>query len=128
MLDFASVVGQKPLCATNPVASRPPAATPGPVPACSVPVPVRLILSWLRSSLPQGKPRPVVTWLKDGVPLEDRSVGTRTSEVDSILFIRSAERRHSGTYTLSVQIENMLDSADIRIQVVGGSHRLAVLD
>lgn len=73
------------------------------------------------SSCSQGKPRPVATWLKDGVPLEDRSVGTRTSEVDSILFIRSAERGHSGTYTLSVQIENMLDSADIRIQVVGQS-------
>lgn len=66
----------------------------------------------------QGKPRPVATWQKDGVPLEDRSVGTRTSEVDSILFIRSAERGHSGRYTLSVQIENMCDSADINIQVV----------
>lgn len=69
----------------------------------------------------QGKPRPAVTWFKDGAPLEDRSVGTRTSEVDTILFIRSAERAHSGTYTLSVQIENMLDSADIRIQVIGQS-------
>uniref|UniRef100_A0A3Q2U2T4 Myosin-binding protein C, fast-type n=1 Tax=Fundulus heteroclitus TaxID=8078 RepID=A0A3Q2U2T4_FUNHE len=66
----------------------------------------------------QGKPRPMVTWFKDGALLEDRSVGTRTSEVDSILFIRSAERRHSGTYTLSVQIDNMADSADINIQVV----------
>ncbi|XP_040919048.1 myosin binding protein Ca isoform X3 [Toxotes jaculatrix] len=66
----------------------------------------------------QGKPRPVVTWFKDGVLLEDKTVGTRTSEVDTILFIRSAERTHSGTYTLSVQIENMSDSADIQIQVV----------
>lgn len=48
-------------------------------------------------------------------------MGTRTSEVDSILFIRSAERGHSGKYTLSVQIENMCDSADINIQVVGES-------
>lgn len=46
-------------------------------------------------------------------------MGTRTSEVDTILFIRSVERGHSGTYTLSVQIENMVDSADISIQVVG---------
>ncbi|XP_028267436.1 myosin binding protein Ca isoform X4 [Parambassis ranga] len=66
----------------------------------------------------QGKPRPVVTWLKDDVLLEDKTVGTRTSEVDSILFIRSAERTHSGKYTLSVQIENVSDSADIYIQVV----------
>lgn len=48
-------------------------------------------------------------------------MGTRMSEVDSILFIRSAERGHSGKYTLSVQIENMCDSADINIQVVGES-------
>uniref|UniRef100_A0A669DHN5 Myosin binding protein Ca n=1 Tax=Oreochromis niloticus TaxID=8128 RepID=A0A669DHN5_ORENI len=68
--------------------------------------------------LGSGKPRPVVTWYKDGVPMEDRTVGTRTSEVDTILFIRSAERVHSGKYTLSVQIENMSDSADIHIQVV----------
>ncbi|XP_011476106.2 myosin-binding protein C, fast-type isoform X1 [Oryzias latipes] len=66
----------------------------------------------------QGKPRPVVTWFKDDVLLEDRSVGIRTSEVDTILFIRSAERTHSGKYTLSVQIENVSDSADIHIQVV----------
>lgn len=66
----------------------------------------------------QGKPRPVVNWLKDGVPLEDKTVGTRISEVDSILFIRTAERAHSGKYTLSVQIENMSDNADIYIQVV----------
>ncbi|XP_077411848.1 myosin binding protein Ca [Vanacampus margaritifer] len=66
----------------------------------------------------QGKPRPVATWSKDGKPLEDRSVGTRSSEVDSILFIRSAERVHSGTYTLAVQIENVEDRGEIRIQVV----------
>ncbi|CAG5897281.1 unnamed protein product [Menidia menidia] len=66
----------------------------------------------------QGKPRPVVTWFKDGALLEDKSVGIRTSDMDTILFIRSAERSHSGKYTLHVQIENMSDSADIEIQVV----------
>lgn len=62
-----------------------------------------------------------MTWFKDGVALDDKTVGTRTSEVDTILFIRSSERRHSGIYTLCVQIENMSDSADIHIQVVGTS-------
>ncbi|XP_030264633.1 myosin binding protein Ca isoform X7 [Sparus aurata] len=66
----------------------------------------------------QGKPRPIVTWFKDGALLEDNTVGTRTSDKDTILFIRTAERSHSGKYTLSVQIENMSDSADIHIQVV----------
>lgn len=67
----------------------------------------------------QGKPRPVATWSKDGVLLEDKTVGTRTSDVDAILFIRSAERTHSGKYTLSVRVEDTLDSADLHIQVVG---------
>ncbi|XP_068606483.1 myosin binding protein Ca [Brachionichthys hirsutus] len=66
----------------------------------------------------QGKPRPVVTWLKDGIPLDGKTVGTRTGDLDSILFIRSAERTHSGKYTLSVQIEDTLDTADIHIQIV----------
>ncbi|XP_071763687.2 myosin binding protein Ca [Centroberyx gerrardi] len=66
----------------------------------------------------QGKPRPVVTWFKDDVPLEDSTVGIRTSDVDTILFIRSAARVHSGKYTLSVQIENFMDNADIHIQIV----------
>ncbi|XP_067830594.1 myosin binding protein Ca isoform X2 [Heptranchias perlo] len=66
----------------------------------------------------QGKPRPVVTWLKDGQPLDAKQVSTRNSEVDTILFIRSAERAHSGKYELSVQIENLVDKATINIQVV----------
>lgn len=62
-----------------------------------------------------------MTWSKDGIPLDDKTVGIRTGDLDTILFIRSAERTHSGKYTLSVQIENMSDSADIHIQIVGWS-------
>ncbi|XP_018620241.1 myosin binding protein Ca isoform X4 [Scleropages formosus] len=66
----------------------------------------------------QGKPRPVVNWFKDDEPLDPKKVSVRTTEVDTILFIRSAERDHSGTYTLSVQIENMEDKASFEIRVV----------
>lgn len=60
-----------------------------------------------------------MTWLKDDAPLDPKLVNIRTSEVDTILFIRSSTREHSGKYTLSVKIENMEDKADIEIQIVG---------
>ncbi|XP_063798955.1 myosin-binding protein C, fast-type-like isoform X2 [Pseudophryne corroboree] len=66
----------------------------------------------------QGKPRPKVTWSKEGQPLDAKQVSVRTSDVDTILFIRSAERGHSGKYGLSVQIENMEDAATINIRIV----------
>ncbi|MCJ8738990.1 hypothetical protein PDJAM_G00041840 [Pangasius djambal] len=66
----------------------------------------------------QGKPHPVVSWFKDDAPLDPKLVNIRTTEVDTILFIRSATREHSGKYTLSVQIENMEDKVTIEIQIV----------
>ncbi|KAM9301716.1 myosin-binding protein C, cardiac-type [Gastrophryne carolinensis] len=66
----------------------------------------------------QGKPRPVVTWLKDGQPIDPKQVGIRNSEADTILFIRSSERHHSGQYTVKIQIENCEDTASIQIQIV----------
>ncbi|XP_030256467.1 myosin-binding protein C, fast-type-like isoform X35 [Sparus aurata] len=66
----------------------------------------------------QGKPRPVATWYKDGQPIDPKMVNVRSSNVDSILFIRSAERDHSGKYELVLQIENMEDRATIDIRII----------
>ncbi|XP_015270165.1 PREDICTED: myosin-binding protein C, fast-type isoform X2 [Gekko japonicus] len=77
----------------------------------------------------QGKPRPIVTWTKDGKPLDPKEVAIRTSDMDTILFIRSAARHHSGHYELSVQIENMEDKATIKIRIVekpGPAHNVMV--
>jgi len=66
----------------------------------------------------QGKPRPVATWFKDGQPLDPKMVNVRNSNVDSILFIRAAEREHSGMYELVLKIENMEDRASINIRII----------
>nr|XP_033481316.1 myosin-binding protein C, cardiac-type isoform X2 [Epinephelus lanceolatus] len=65
-----------------------------------------------------GKPRPKVTWSKDGEVLHPSFASVRNSEVDTILFIRKTERKHSGQYDLQVQIENVEDKASITLQIV----------
>lgn len=58
-------------------------------------------------------------WLKDGEPIDPKKVGVRNSNVDSVLFIRSAERENTGKYTLVLQVESMEDRATLDIRVVG---------
>ncbi|KAM6961862.1 myosin-binding protein C, slow-type isoform 8-T8 [Tautogolabrus adspersus] len=65
-----------------------------------------------------GKPRPKVTWLKEGNPIEPTHVSIRNTDCDSIIFIRKAERSHSGKYEMTVQVENHVDTAIIDIQIV----------
>ncbi|XP_051709081.2 myosin-binding protein C, cardiac-type [Oryctolagus cuniculus] len=65
----------------------------------------------------QGKPRPQVTWTKEGQPLASE-VNIRNSPTDTILFIRAARRDHSGTYQVAVRIENMEDKATLVLQIV----------
>ncbi|CAN8178623.1 unnamed protein product, partial [Coccothraustes coccothraustes] len=65
----------------------------------------------------QGKPRPQVTWTKEGGPLGE-DVHVRTSDRDTVFFIRAATRGHSGRYGLSVRIEGMEDTAEMRLRIV----------
>ncbi|XP_064432688.1 myosin-binding protein C, cardiac-type [Mirounga angustirostris] len=66
----------------------------------------------------QGKPRPQVTWTKEGQPLAGEEVSIRNSPTDTILFIRAARRAHSGTYQVMLRIENMEDKATLVLQIV----------
>ncbi|XP_055280040.1 myosin-binding protein C, cardiac-type isoform X2 [Moschus berezovskii] len=66
----------------------------------------------------QGKPRPQVTWTKEGQLLAGEEVSIRNSPTDTILFIRAAHRAHSGTYQVTLRVENMEDKAQLVLQVV----------
>uniref|UniRef100_A0A8C5HM05 Myosin-binding protein H n=1 Tax=Gouania willdenowi TaxID=441366 RepID=A0A8C5HM05_GOUWI len=65
-----------------------------------------------------GKPKPTVTWTKAGAPLDKKRVNIRSSDRDSILFIRSAERDDSGVYEMCVKVEDFEDKAPITLQIV----------
>uniref|UniRef100_A0A803VL99 Myosin binding protein C3 n=1 Tax=Ficedula albicollis TaxID=59894 RepID=A0A803VL99_FICAL len=62
----------------------------------------------------QGKPRPKITWLKDGQTLDSKDVGIRNSSTDTILFIRKAELHHSGLLDLELKAKvfSYVSSAD----------------
>lgn len=71
------------------------------------------------ASCSQGKPKPVVSWTKNGGPLDTKRVNIRSTERDSILFIRAAERDDSGVYEMSVKVEDFEDKAPLILQIVG---------
>lgn len=61
----------------------------------------------------------MVSWLKDGQPLDTKRVNIRNSDRDSILFIRGAQREDSGVYEMSVKVDSFEDKAPITLQIVG---------
>uniref|UniRef100_A0A8C4JWL6 Myosin-binding protein C, slow-type n=1 Tax=Dromaius novaehollandiae TaxID=8790 RepID=A0A8C4JWL6_DRONO len=66
----------------------------------------------------QGKPRAKVSWKKNGAPIDKNQINIRNTENDTIIFIRKAERSHSGQYDMRVKVENLEDKATIDIQIV----------
>ncbi|XP_054301740.1 myosin-binding protein C, slow-type isoform X10 [Pongo pygmaeus] len=66
----------------------------------------------------QGKPRPELTWKKDGVEIDKNQINIRNSETDTIIFIRKAERSHSGKYDLQVKVDKFVETASIDIQII----------
>ncbi|XP_004469247.2 myosin-binding protein C, slow-type isoform X1 [Dasypus novemcinctus] len=66
----------------------------------------------------QGKPRPELTWKKNGAEIDKNQINIRNSETDTIIFIRKAERSHSGKYDLIVKVDKFVESASIDIQIV----------
>jgi len=65
-----------------------------------------------------GKPKPVVTWLKDGQPLDSKRANIRNSDKDSILFIRTSNRGDSGVYEMTVKVDSFEDKACLTLQIV----------
>ncbi|XP_059915358.1 myosin binding protein Ha isoform X2 [Gadus macrocephalus] len=65
-----------------------------------------------------GKPKPVVTWLKDGEPLDSKRANIRNSDKDSILFIRTSNRADSGVYEMTVKVDSFEDKASLILQIV----------
>ncbi|XP_068029572.1 immunoglobulin-like and fibronectin type III domain-containing protein 1 isoform X10 [Anomalospiza imberbis] len=56
----------------------------------------------IRVKIPfEGSPEPVVTWLKDGLPLPSRAA-VSTEDGSSQLLLRAAELSDSGTYTVEL--------------------------
>ncbi|KAH0616997.1 hypothetical protein JD844_028542 [Phrynosoma platyrhinos] len=66
----------------------------------------------------QGRPRPKVSWKKNGAHVDKSQINIRNSENDTIIFIRKAERIHSGKYDMKVKVDNLVDKATIEIQIV----------
>lgn len=87
---------------------------------------LQLWINW-NVTLPilQGKPKPVVSWLKDGQSIDPKRVNIRNSDKDSILFIRSSQREDSGVYEITVKVDSLEDKATITLQIVGEPQTLS---
>lgn len=69
----------------------------------------------------------MVNWTKNGEPVDKKRVNVRSTERDSILFIRAAERDDSGVYEMSVKVEDFEDKASFVLQIVGEQNAVTAL-
>uniref|UniRef100_F7AV37 Myosin-binding protein H n=1 Tax=Ciona intestinalis TaxID=7719 RepID=F7AV37_CIOIN len=65
----------------------------------------------------QGRPKPQLTWSKEGKALEDH-VAVRNSLDSSVLFIRTAERWDSGKYDLQLKVGDDVVGAKVEVAVI----------
>lgn len=69
----------------------------------------------------------MVTWTKNGQPLDKKRVNIRSTERDSILFIRASERDDSGEYEMCVKVDDFEDKAALILQIVGEQSAVVAL-
>ncbi|XP_038675525.1 myosin-binding protein H-like [Scyliorhinus canicula] len=93
---------------------------------------IRKVGQNLNLSIPvQGNPQPSITWTKDDQPVDTACVNIRNSSLGTILFIRKLERKDSGKYKLTAQMDTLVDAVVIDIQIVdkpGPPQKLKMLD
>uniref|UniRef100_H2ZJW6 Myosin-binding protein H n=1 Tax=Ciona savignyi TaxID=51511 RepID=H2ZJW6_CIOSA len=65
----------------------------------------------------QGRPKPQLTWTKEGKALED-NVAVRNSLDSSVLFIRKAERWDSGMYELQLKVGDDVVDSKVEVAVI----------
>uniref|UniRef100_A0A3Q1F023 Titin n=1 Tax=Acanthochromis polyacanthus TaxID=80966 RepID=A0A3Q1F023_9TELE len=68
----------------------------------------------------KGKPRPVISWLKDNLPLkESEKVRFRTTDNKTAVTVRGAKKEHAGQYTLVLDNRAVKNYFDINVITLG---------
>lgn len=68
----------------------------------------------------KGKPRPVISWLKDNLPLkESEKVRFRTTDNKTAVTVRGAKKEHAGQYTLVLDNRVVKNYFDINVITLG---------
>lgn len=68
----------------------------------------------------KGKPRPVISWLKDNLPLkESEKIRFRTTDNKTAVTVRGAKKEHAGQYTLVLDNRTIKNYFDINVITLG---------